>query len=114
MSERKNESPGALAGATGALSRAERLGKWCRWPRKARRICDGKSPQQRWRERNPLADWSHSATRSAIRRGLITRQPCAVCGARETDAHHPNYLHPLEVRWLCRVHHKRLHVGAGQ
>lgn len=66
--------------------------------------------QRRWRERNRLADWAHNATRSAIRRGLIERLPCAVCGAEKSEAHHPDYLDPLKVTWLCRAHHKAEHA----
>lgn len=65
--------------------------------------------QQAWRERNPLATWAHVATQSAIRRGLITPQPCEVCGAK-AEAHHPDHSDPLRVQWLCRIHHKRLHA----
>ncbi|MCV2871590.1 hypothetical protein OEZ71_04705 [Defluviimonas sp. WL0050] len=69
------------------------------------------TPQQKWRERNPKADWAHAATRSAINRGLIERKPCEVCGDPETDAHHPDYDRPLTVRFLCRKHHKQEHSG---
>jgi hypothetical protein len=65
--------------------------------------------QARWRERNPLARWAHGATASAIRRGLLERQPCEVCGDLTTDAHHEDHRDPLRVRWLCRKHHKALH-----
>ena len=36
------------------------------------------------------------------------RQPCEVCGA-QADAHHEDYYKPLEVKWLCPLHHRRLH-----
>lgn len=67
--------------------------------------------QAAWRERNPLKVWAHASLRSALKRGLITRQPCEVCGAAETDAHHDTYHEPLTVRWLCRKHHKALHAA---
>lgn len=67
------------------------------------------NPQKAWRERNPLADWAHNATRAATRRGILHKQPCEVCGAENAEAHHPDYLQPLAVVWLCRVHHKALH-----
>lgn len=67
-------------------------------------------PQRKWRERNPLADWAHNATRSAVRRGLIKRQPCEVCGEEKAEAHHPDYLDPLKVVWLCKPHHKAEHA----
>ncbi|SHI96154.1 hypothetical protein SAMN05444404_1098 [Ruegeria lacuscaerulensis ITI-1157] len=65
--------------------------------------------QERWRQRNPQKAWAHAATASALRRGLLTRKPCEVCGAEKTDAHHPDYDRPLVVQWLCRKHHKQAH-----
>ncbi len=65
--------------------------------------------QEAWRDRNPLAIWAHGATRSAIRRGLLSPQPCEICGAT-AEAHHPDHADPLRVQWLCRIHHKRLHA----
>lgn len=48
----------------------------------------------------------------AIERGLLQRQPCEVCGVTDgVEAHHPDYSHPLAVRWLCRLHHRRLHAA---
>lgn len=66
--------------------------------------------QEAWRKRNPFADWAHSATRAASRRGLIQKQPCEVCGDANSEAHHPDYSQPLNVVWLCRAHHKALHA----
>lgn len=43
-----------------------------------------------------------------IRSGLIIRQPCEVCG-NTSDAHHEDYDNPLDIRWLCRSHHRSLH-----
>jgi hypothetical protein len=70
------------------------------------------SRQEKWRAKNPQAVWAHAATRSAIRRGLVVKQPCEVCGAPDTDAHHDDYDRPLMVRWLCRLHHGRAHAEA--
>jgi hypothetical protein len=69
------------------------------------------SRQERWRARNPLKSWAHSATRSAIRRGLIVPKPCEVCGDPKAEAHHPDYRRPLVVKWWCRRHHKQHHHG---
>lgn len=75
------------------------------------------SRQARWRARNPKARWAHVCLDSAIRRGLIERQPCEVCGAEPADGHHDDYDRPMAVRWLCRKHHKaedaRLDAGDG-
>ena len=43
--------------------------------------------------------------------GRVQRQPCFMCGGK-AEAHHPSYALPLDVTWLCRLHHKRLHVEA--
>ena len=67
------------------------------------------TPQARWASRNPKAVWAHAALRSALRRGLIQRGPCEVCGASEVDGHHDDYDQPMRVRWLCRKHHKAAH-----
>jgi len=73
--------------------------------------------QARWRQQNPVAAWAHSATRSAVRRGLIMPQPCEECGGNgKVDAHHPDHRFPLQVKWLCRrchkAEHKRMRGGA--
>lgn len=71
--------------------------------------------QAKWRAAHPKRVWAHKALHSGIRRGLVERQPCEVCGSEPTDAHHDDYDRPLTVRWLCRRHHKAAHrQGAGQ
>ena len=45
----------------------------------------------------------------AIRKGLLVRLPCEVCGMEPTQAHHNDYRKPLQVRWLCRKHHVEHH-----
>lgn len=42
----------------------------------------------------------------AILSGKLTRQPCELCGCTNSEAHHSNYLDKLNVRWLCRYHHR--------
>ncbi|MER9840154.1 hypothetical protein NKJ59_02690 [Mesorhizobium australicum] len=65
------------------------------------------TPQARWRARNPLATWCHAATASALKRGIIERQACQICGDERTDAHHPDHHFPLRILWRCRLHHKQ-------
>ena len=52
---------------------------------------------------------AHDAVEVAIANGSLIRQPCEVCGADRVDAHHDDYSKPLDVRWLCRGHHLKLH-----
>lgn len=65
--------------------------------------------RQEWRDRNWFKVKAHEAVRRALRMGVITRQPC-FCGDTRTDAHHEDYTKPLEIQWLCRSHHNRIHV----
>lgn len=49
---------------------------------------------------------------NSVAAGRVKKQPCAICGVQDVEAHHHDYEKPLEVVWLCREHHKALHKGA--
>lgn len=72
------------------------------------------SRQKRWQEASPQARWAHVALASALRRGIVQRQDCAVCGDPKTDGHHPDYSRPADVVWLCRRHHAAEHARLRQ
>lgn len=57
------------------------------------------------RKRHPEKIAARDAVRYAIRRGLLVRQPCSVCGTAKTEGHHTDYTKPLVVVWLCKKHH---------
>lgn len=44
-----------------------------------------------------------------MKRGKIVQGVCEVCGDPNTQAHHDDYSKPLDVRWLCIVHHREHH-----
>ena len=44
--------------------------------------------QARWRSRNPEKLCCHIALKSALRRGLVIKQPCENCGGDNSEAHH--------------------------
>lgn len=48
-------------------------------------------------------------TKVAIREGAINRQPCEVCGNPDAEIHHRDYSNPLDIQWLCLVHHRAAH-----
>ena len=50
-----------------------------------------------------------AATRKAIKKGKLVRQPCECCGATPAEAHHDDYRQPFNVRWLCPAHHREHH-----
>ena len=99
---KKDETPGALAGATGGNTKAGMLpGQDSNKPR---------NRQQRWRARHPKSYLAHLTVTNALRLGVIVRQPCAICGDPKAEAHHPDYDLPLTVIWLCRPHHRAHHA----
>jgi hypothetical protein len=69
---------------------------------------------RRYIEKHPEKHTAHLAMTAAIRRGELVRKPCEVCGDPKTDGHHDDYSKPLEVRWLCRVHHIEHHTAGTQ
>jgi hypothetical protein len=64
----------------------------------------------RWRKENPEKAHAQRMVAYHVRRGNMTAQPCARCGAPKTVAHHENYDHPLDVVWLCQACHKARHA----
>ena len=45
----------------------------------------------------------------AVKSGKIKRGRCEVCQKGGAEGHHPDYSKPLEVIWLCPLHHKDMH-----
>jgi hypothetical protein len=66
-----------------------------------------------WRRRPPRGERedAHLAVFRAVRSGKLRRDVCAICGADHAQAHHEDYGRPLDVVWLCPVHHQELHNG---
>lgn len=53
---------------------------------------------------------ANTAVQAAIKKGVLLKQPCEVCGTcQNIQAHHDDYSKPLEVRWLCPKHHAEFH-----
>lgn len=61
--------------------------------------------RNRWKQANPLKVESQRLANNAQRRGELVKQPCEKCGSINVSKHHDDYTKPLEVRWLCHVHH---------
>lgn len=64
--------------------------------------------------RNSIKQKAINAVTVALRKKLLTKQPCEECGAEKAEAHHDDYAKPLEVRWLCRSHHRQHHAKHGE
>ena len=46
-----------------------------------------------------------------ISEGILIKKPCEICGEIKVDAHHDDYYKPLDVRWLCKKHHREHHLN---
>lgn len=65
---------------------------------------------KRMREKFPEKWEARLKVREAIRKGKLKRMPCEICkDTIKIQAHHNNYLEPLEVIWLCKKHHEHIH-----
>jgi hypothetical protein len=54
---------------------------------------------------------ANAAVNNAMRRGVLNKLPCFICGAEDVEAHHADYSRPLDVIWLCPAHHKEIHLA---
>ncbi len=72
---------------------------------------------RRYREKNRDKRRAYDALHAAIHREEIIRPTaCESCGRRPIGTihgHHADYTKPLEVRWLCELCHRRLHIEHG-
>lgn len=64
---------------------------------------------RRWRAEDSRRCICHSKVARAIRSGELERLPCERCGCESSMAHHESYDRPLDVTWLCSIHHKERH-----
>ena len=63
------------------------------------------------RESNRNAHRARYMVTSAIKTGDLWQKECTVCGGVvRLEAHHCDYGRPLDVTWLCRLHHRRWHM----
>lgn len=65
--------------------------------------------KSRWRERNHEKYKAHCKVSNAIRDGKLQKKRCEECGSTNSHAHHDDYNKPLDVRWLCSMHHRQWH-----
>jgi hypothetical protein len=73
------------------------------------------TPEQRerywrsWLAKNREKKRAHRTVKKAMDAGRLIPQPCEKCGATKVEAHHDDYSKRLDVRWLCRKHHREHH-----
>lgn len=68
-----------------------------------------------YRAKYPNKYRAKNMVNNAVRDGKLFREPCATCGTADSvHAHHDDYAKPLNVRWLCAVHHREWHEKNGE
>jgi hypothetical protein len=83
----------------------------------------GAEYQRQWRIRNLGVHRSYEAVRKgkwtekeisrkitqlALKMGIMIRpDTCQSCGRKDVQVHHPDYMKPLDVQWLCRTCHEK-------
>jgi hypothetical protein len=69
--------------------------------------------QEKWRRANLKQKAANAYIQRYIKKGIVIRSTkCTTCQAQgKTEAHHDDYNKPLEVLWLCRRCHMKLHRG---
>lgn len=65
--------------------------------------------QAKYIAKNPEKRSAHKAVERALEKESLIRLPCERCGSDRSQAHHEDYSKPLEVVWLCPLHHMARH-----
>lgn len=60
-------------------------------------------------KRDPIKAKARRDVNNALKLGKLAKQQCEICGDT-AEAHHEDYSKPLDVRWLCRMHHRAHHA----
>ncbi len=77
----------------------------------------GKLPHRKARTTEVNKRWrvgaiskAHNVVSWAVHTGRLVKEPCWMCQAPKSEAHHDDYAQPLNVMWLCTVCHRSRHV----
>lgn len=79
--------------------------------RKASMVAPRARACKKWQAKaeNRLKIAVHRQVKKALAIGLLKKQPCTRCGSDRSQGHHEDYSKPLEVIWLCALHHAERH-----
>jgi hypothetical protein len=62
--------------------------------------------QRKYRAKNKDKYKARGIVNNAIRDGHLIKQPCEICGSKESQSHHDDYNRPLDVHWFYFAHHR--------
>jgi hypothetical protein len=65
--------------------------------------------QRKQRKKSPIKSYCRQVTSRAVKSGKLIKTCCVVCGMAKVEAHHYDYYDPMNVKWLCRKHHREIH-----
>ena len=75
----------------------------------------GNRAKRKWINNNPIKRRAEKKVQSLRRSGKLKPLPCEVCGSDDIiHAHHCDYSKPLEIKWLCPLHHTAWHREFGE
>jgi hypothetical protein len=66
---------------------------------------------KKWRKENPIKNSAHKRVFVELRAERIRKFPCFMCGNEKSEAHHGDYSKPLDIIWVCKLHHKMADKG---
>lgn len=85
------------------------------WMYGHRKLCSSCRAAKALAPENIQKEMARQIMATAIGAGILIRQPCVECvrTGREqkgvSHGHHEDYAKPLEVKWLCVMHHRWAH-----
>ena len=80
-----------------------------RYYNKKWRAENGYHNEENSKKRYPERQKARMKLRYAVSVGKIQKKPCIKCGNEKSQAHHKDYNKPLDVIWVCALHHSELH-----
>ena len=63
----------------------------------------------KYQEYNKLKNQARWTVKNALKNKTLLKKPCMICKKNRVEAHHIDYKKPLEIIWLCSLHHKQIH-----
>jgi hypothetical protein len=104
------------AGMAERKTTPEQRARWKELNRKPAAVAKQRAAAARWRSENKAATRAMDRLNAAVRKSFVAKSPCcqiAGCGAtKNVVGHHHDYDAPLDVLWICKTDHRRLHNGA--